>query len=466
MAKDIAYKLAEYAATLKAEDIPVAAVEATKRDLYDTLACGFAGPTAKGIRELMEFAEECGGAEQATTFVFGKKFPAQITAMLNTIMMHGCDYDDNHDTAMLHSGAVVIGSALAAAEMVGGVSGGDFLAAVTAGLDIHCRLGLASTVGIVESGWIFTTIMGVFGATAAAGRVLGLTPNEMLNAFGIAYSQAAGNYQAITDSAWTKRMQTGFCSRAAVTSAVLAKKGVIGAKNVFEGKYGLYYVYLKDRYDPAPLCEGIGKTFAHEDMAFKPWPCARPNQAPINACLEIREKYHPDPTQIRHVEIRMNKHLYVCACIPEDVRHHPTSIVEGQFSIPYVSACALVNGRVGLSDFTNEGIGRPDVLEVCAKIDGVIDDEIEKLCPAKVCPVKVTIEMNDGTIYEHYMEKTKGCMEKPMTDADFDAKMQDCIDFCPMPIPEGAGARVKALVYGIETVASSNELVQAMQAAE
>lgn len=461
---DIAYRLAEYAATLKAEDISAAAVEATKRDLYDTLACGFAGPSAKGIQELLEFAEECGGAEQATTFLFGKKFPAPIAAMINTVLMHGCDYDDNHDTAMLHSGALVISSALAAAELAGGVSGKDSLAAVTAGLDIHCRLGLASTVGIVESGWIFTTVLGIFGATAAAGRVLGLTPEEMLNAFGIAYSQAAGNYQAITDSSWTKRMQTGFSSRSAVTSAMLAKKGVVGAKNVFEGKYGLYYVYLHDRYNPAPLHEGIGKTFGHEDMAFKPWPCARPNHAPINACLEARERFHPDPKHIKHVEIRMNKHLYTCSCIPEDVRHHPTSIVEGQFSIPYVSACALVNGKVGLRDFTNEGIARADVLELCAKIDGVVDEEIERRCPAKVCPVTVKIEMQDGTVYEHHMEKTLGCMEKPMSEADFDEKMRDCIAFCPLPVAKDAGERIKALVYGIETVKDCREIVQTMQA--
>ncbi len=142
---------------------------------------------------------------------------------------------------------------------MGGVSGRDFIAAVTAGLDIHCRLGLASTIGIVESGYVYTPLLGIFGGAAAAGRIMKLTSEEMLNAFGIVYAQCAGNYQAITDSAWTKRFQPGFASRAAVEAVQLAKKGIIGAKNIFEGKFSLYHVYLHDRYDPEVARKGLGR---------------------------------------------------------------------------------------------------------------------------------------------------------------------------------------------------------------
>ena len=149
--EDIAFKLAEFASSLRVEDMSEAAIAATKRDIFDSLSTGLAGCSAMGVKEMIELAEEWGGAEQATVFGCGKKFPAHVAAWINTVQIHGYDYDDNHDTAMLHSGAVVVSSALAAAEKVGGVSGADLLAGIAAGLDIHCRLGLATTIGIVES---------------------------------------------------------------------------------------------------------------------------------------------------------------------------------------------------------------------------------------------------------------------------------------------------------------------------
>lgn len=462
MPRDIAFDLAEYAANIQYDQLPASAIAATKKDIFDSLATGLAGSSVQGVRELLDLAESWGGTPQATTFVFGKKFPANVTAMINTVMIHGYDYDDTHDVAMMHCGNLMVSCALAAAEMVGGVSGKDLIAAITAGLDIHCRLGIATTVGIVESGYIYTPLLGVFGAAATAGRIMGLTPAQMVNAFGIAYSQAAGNMQAVRDSGWTKRIQPGFASRAGIVACEMAKRGVVGAQNTFQGMYGLYHVYLHDRYDPAVITKDLGKVFTHEDLAFKPWPCGRPNQPPINACIEARARFHLDPAQIRHVNIYTNEHLYSAACTPKEMRQHPTAVVEGQFSIPYSAACALVNGKVGLSDYTLEGIRRPDVLAMAAKIDGVVDPEIEKAYHARVCPVRVEIELNDGTVLTHSMEYTLGCKEKPMADQDFLAKMDDCVRFAALSLPKDTAEHIRTLIDGLDELADSNELVKAM----
>jgi 2-methylcitrate dehydratase PrpD len=464
MTQDVASKLAEHASSLRLKNMSTLAVEATKRDIFDGLSTGIAGSSASGISEMLNLAEEWGGNPQATVFCFGKKFPAHIAAWLNTVMIHGYDYDDNHDVAMLHCGTVSIASALAAAEMIGGVSGADLLAGIAAGLDIHCRLGLATTIGIVESGWVYTELLGIFGGVAAAGRVMGLTKDEMVNAFGIAYSQAAGNYQVITDSAQTKRMQPGFASKAALISCEMARKGIYGVQNTFEGKYGLYNVYMNGRYNPEALTADLGVKFAQEDLGFKPWPCGRPLHPPIDVSLEAWRKFRLDPNKIKHVEIRMNEHLYVCGCTPVEVRKHPTTIVEGQFSIPYTAACALVNGKVGLSDFTKEGLKRPDVLAMTTKIDGVIDEEIEKNFRAKVCPVVIKIETVDGEILEHHLNATLGCKEKPMTEADIAAKMNDCIAFSALAMPDDTASKISDLVKNIESLKNSNEIIRAMQA--
>ncbi len=461
--RDKAYDLAAYAANIKLEDLPESAVTVTKQDIYDSLATGLVGSTALGVKELMEWADEIGGREQATVFVFGKKYPAHVAAMINTVMIHGFDYDDTHDVAMMHCGAIMLSTALAVAEAEGGVSGDELLAALTAGLDIHCRLGVASTIGIVESGWVYTPLLGIFGAVATAGRLMHLNEEQMLNAFGIAYAQASGNYQAIADSAWTKRLQPGLASRAAVMACQLANKGFIGAKNIFEGRFNLYHVYLHDRVDPETITEGLGKVFRHEKLAYKPWPCCGPNHPPINVCLEAREKYNIDPDTVKHVEIRMNEHLYQCSCVPEDVRKNVKTIVEAQFSIPYCCAAALVNGKVGLDDFTEEALKREDVQAMAKKIDGVIDPEIEKNYRARVCPVDAVIELNDGTVVRHHLEVRLGNPENPMTDKDFRQKMSDCIRFAAKKMPDGTAETLQSLVNNLEKLENTNKIVEAMQ---
>jgi 2-methylcitrate dehydratase PrpD len=140
-----------------------------------------------------------------------EKVPAPQAALVNAAMGHALDFDDTFDRAgSIHPGTSVFAVSFAVAEALGGVSGRDLLLAVTLGLDVSCRVALAATV---DRGWHRTAAMGIFGATAAAGKLLGLNVEQMVHAFGIAYSQAAGNRQCILDGALTKRLQAGQAAR-------------------------------------------------------------------------------------------------------------------------------------------------------------------------------------------------------------------------------------------------------------
>src|SRR5690606_3457958 len=153
-----------------------------------------------------------------------------------------------HDGAVLHAGVSVVPAALATAEWVGGVSGKELITAVTIGLDWVCRMGAATTVGPIASGWMYTSLFGFFGATAAAGRLLKLDAGQLAHAMGIAYAQAAGNTQCMIDGSLTKRMQPGFAARGALTSASLARIGITGTIGTFDGPSGLFRVYLGENY--------------------------------------------------------------------------------------------------------------------------------------------------------------------------------------------------------------------------
>ena len=166
------------------------------------------------VGETREQAVEWGGAPQASVLVFGDRLPAHHTAWVNGTMAHARDYDDTHDAAVLHAGVSVVPAALAAAQLAGVTPGADFIAGVAAGLETISRLGLATRVSIIESGYMYTALFGHFAATVAASRVLRLTHAQTVNALGIAYSQVAGNHQVTRDAALTKRMQPGFAAMA------------------------------------------------------------------------------------------------------------------------------------------------------------------------------------------------------------------------------------------------------------
>jgi 2-methylcitrate dehydratase PrpD len=267
---DVVVDLARFAATIDAARFDANVIEAVKTNILDTLSCALAGSSAKAIAEVAGLVQEWGGSPQADLFVFGGKFPAHHAAWVNGGMSHARDYDDTHDAAILHAGVTAVPAAIAAGQLRGALSGADLIAAVAAGLEVTCRLGVAVQVDIIESGFIYTSLLGYFGATAAAGRALGLTPEEMRNAFGIVYSSVAGNHQVTRDASLMKRLQPGLAAQAAVVAVQLAKRGIRGAQHVFEGADGFFRVYLRNRVDGDVVRKDLGKRFELLNLSYKP----------------------------------------------------------------------------------------------------------------------------------------------------------------------------------------------------
>ena len=237
MTDDPAWPLAQHVCRTRYADLPASAVESARRDILDTFGCMLGGSGSPGIDELFAVIARWGGREESRVLLRGTRLPAPQAALLNASMGHALDFDDTLDTGgSIHPGVSVLGSVLAVCDSRrSAVSGRDVLLAVALGLDVSCRIALACTL---DRGWHRTAAIGVFGATAAAGKLIGLTPEQMLAAFGIAYSHAAGNRQCILDGALTKRLQAGQAASAGVFSALLAQTGFTGARNIFNGRFG------------------------------------------------------------------------------------------------------------------------------------------------------------------------------------------------------------------------------------
>lgn len=426
---DFAEEFAAWSSAFDSTSADADLFTAAQLNVFDTLACSIAGVTGSGVPEMLELVRDWGGKPEATVMWSDLRVPAPHAAWVNGIMSHARDYDDTHDKAILHAGVSVIPASFAAAEIAGRpISGAEFYSGVMVGLELMCRLGMATKIGLIESGFIYSSLFGYFGATAAAARILNFSPADTVNALGIAFTQAAGTHQVTRDAALTKRMQPGFAARAALTSVAMSRAGIRGAQKTFEGEDGLGRIYLQSQLDGAVLRESLGEQFHFLDLAYKPYPCCRFNHTAIDAALQLREQPGFDWRKIQRIEAFTNNQAFEAIGTPLAIRQAPTTIVQAQFSICYTIACALVNGHAGLEDFTQEALARPDVREVCAKVQPVVDPEIERVWGRNVGPTRVVAHCENG-VFTAQVDEAKGSLAAPMSDAEWRRKLDDCVSF-------------------------------------
>ena len=353
---DAIYALANYIVSTRYDDIPQNVIGIAKKFIIDSIGVGMAGSSAPGNAEIMDLIKEWGGKRESSIWVYGTKVPTPLAAFANSILIHSNDYDDTHDRTATHANVTALPAALSIAENMGS-NGKELIAAVILGVDLTCRLALASNL---FHGWHNTATVGVFGATAAAGKILGLNQEQMVNALGIAYSQAAGNRQGRQDGAMTKRLQPAFSTKAGVTSALLAQRGVTGAKNVIQGEWGFFRLYHDPsrKFEPDQwakvLKEGLGERFEVVNLGTKPYPCVRCSHASIDGALDLANRQNIRGEEIEEVTIYTNRRVIDTAGGPFKIRTDP--LVDAQFSIPYTVAAALTRKKINLDTFEEKTI--------------------------------------------------------------------------------------------------------------
>ncbi len=453
--RDVAYVLADHVVKTKYEDIPPEALEATKKDILDTLGTTLAGSTADGVKQVYDLVTGWGGKKESSILSFGDKVPSLNAAFMNGTAAHARDYDDIHEAGVVHAGVSAIPALLATAEAKGKVTGREFIAATAIGVDLMCRLAMASGSHPAKTGLHNTAIFGIFGSTAACGKLLGFDLEKMINALGIAYSQCAGNIQCVADGALVKRMHAGFTAKAAVLSALLAGGGYTGAHNIFEGKYGLFNVYYKG-YDRKKLLADLGKTFEISNISFKPYPSCRATHPSIDAALALATEHNINPEEISKIVIHHGPTTLLCL-EPIDVRKKPKVVVDGQFSIPYTAARAFVQRKVGLSDFDPEEIQDQAVLDVAQKFEMQYDPELTK---GRACePVVLDVHLAGNKVYSTRIDFAKGDPENPLDWSDLCDKFRDCASHSVKPLTKTDVERVIEFIRNLEQLEDIRKIV-------
>jgi len=447
---DPAWPLAQHVCRTGYADLPASTVASAGRDILDTFGCMLGGSGSPGIDELFAVISRWGGLPESRVLLRGLRLPAPQAALLNASMGHALDFDDTLDTGgSIHPGVSVLGAVLAVCDSLEHVTGRDVLLAVALGLDLSCRIALASTL---DRGWHRTAAIGIFGAAAAAGKLMGLTPEEMLAAFGIAYGHAAGNRQCILDGALTKRMQAGQAASAGVFSAVLAKTGFTGAQHIFNGRFGFFELYQPNGYDASVLLRDLGTAFRGEGLSYKPYPCGRPLHPAIDAALAARARLEIERAdEIAAVTIEADPAGHDEQFGRGPAKRRPTQVVEAQFAQPFLVATALVHGKIGIAEV--DGLGDASVLALSDRIAGLARGGRPK------GSLSITVQRTDGRSVTVEASDPIGSPGKPLSNAQFEAKFRDCARNAVQPLPNASVDGLLAAIERLEVLPDARELM-------
>ncbi|NOY16449.1 MAG: MmgE/PrpD family protein [Gammaproteobacteria bacterium] len=455
-------KLVEYCAEVEFDMLPTPAVEAAKIELLDCLGVGLAAIDAPGVAELMRLNSVWGGKQESAVLGYNISLPAPNAAQMNATIMHARDFDDIHARSLTHPGIISVSSALATAELVGGVSGKDFLAALAMGTDLICRLGMAvrSDQPRGALGWHFTAVFGFPASAAVAGRLLRLNQEKMLNALAIAYHQSSGNGQCVLDGALTKRLGPGFAVRGGITAALLAEAGVTGASGWLEGEAGIYQLYFRSPCNDRTLLSELGVRFEGANVATKRYPGCGAVHPYIDATLHLmgNNKFATgDIEEIVVVHGEGTRFLIE----PVKAKCEPRNPVDLQFSVPWVVATALAEGKVTLEHFTEEAIRNEKITSLSARVVPVFDSKFSRIDGAEAG--KVELKLKGKRHLAAMCENTVNEGGQRMTFADCTNKFYACADFSILEIDAKALRKVVELVKDFEDVRDASELIRLLQ---
>jgi 2-methylcitrate dehydratase PrpD len=357
---------------LRWEHVPEATRASVRRELLDWIGAAIAGRAATGLPPWLKVLIDMGGRPDARV-LGGPRVPAPTAALCNGYFGHVLEFDDTHDEAALHAGSAAIPAAFAAAGLRAEVSGKEFCEAVLLGVELTCRLGVATRLNLVESGWIYTALFGHFGATLAAARLIDTLPDVLRNALGIVYCLASGNHQSTREGAPTKHVQPGFAAANAITAALMAHGGLPGVKHPLTGEDGLTRVYLHDRFDPARATRGLGTEWEFDRLSIKPYPTCRFTHPPISAALDLRAQLGRDAERIDRVELVMAPQAHDVVGRDVAEKRTPQTRVNAQFSVYWCVASALAYGEVTPRQLAEDIPPSPELRDWIGRISATPD---------------------------------------------------------------------------------------------
>lgn len=330
---------------------------AARRELIDLLGDMMAGHALLDLSPWLAATATWSGDGDCRT-IDGSRYGPAAAALINGYFTHALELDDTHDEAVLHAGAAVLPAILAACDIVaaknGTVEGERFMEAMILGIEVSSRLGKATDLNLVDGGWIYSALLGHFGAAAAASRILSDDPDALRSALGAAYTLTSGNHQSSREGAETKHLQPAIAASNGLLAALMARDGLVGVVDPFLGVDGLARVYLHDKLDAHRFGRELGEVTEIERLSFKPYPSCRLTHPAITAALQLYQEVGDRLDARTRIALEVNPQAHDVVGKTHDARMRPDKRLDAQFSIYWCVAVALAKGAVLPGDLVAE----------------------------------------------------------------------------------------------------------------
>ncbi len=470
MSKSISRIISEYAVNLKFNDLPQNVIETTKKFIYDSIGCAFGGYKTKDVNIIRNIYKEMGGKPESTTIGFGDKIPAVNSTLVNSLAIRALDFNDIYWKDDPSHPSDLIPAALSVAEM-GNASMEDVIVAVVLAYEFEQRLCEFAKPGIRERKWHHATLT-QFVSPIVAGKILGLTVDQMVNAIGI---NGSHNHTIGAPTAGILTMMKNTVDPLAVQSgvfaALLAQKGYTGTEKIFEGKEGFMDSFfgwdaknetnspiaMKGRdslgdwqWDVDALIGNLGKSYKILECGMKAFPTEALTHTHISATLKVMKENNLSYSDVDEITITTIARAVDILFDPH--KYRPESRETADHSLPYCIAAAVVDKKITTQTFSNEKLKDPRIWEIIDKIKGEASEEFEKMFPAKQ-PSKATIRTKDGRIFSEYLEYPKGDSREPMTIEDLDNKFKALSSDL---LSEERQLEIKSMIFNCENLSAQD----------
>ena len=439
---EVTRTLARYVVNARYADVPAAVRKEAVRSVLNWLGCAVGACRHEAVDCALEALSPFAGKAEASVLGRTEKTDILLAALLNGISSHVFDFDDTHLPTIIHPAGPVASAIFPLAEHMP-VTGTELLHAFILGVEAECRIGNSVYPEHYDVGWHITGTTGVFGAAAAAGKLLKLDEQQMVWALGIAGTQSSGFREMF--GTHCKSFHPGRAAQNGLSAALLAKANFTSSNQVIEAKRGFANV-MSTRHDYARITEGLGKTFEVSLNSYKPFACGIVIHPAIDGCVQLKKQHHLTGDEVAKVE------LTVAPLVLELTgKKTPQVGLEGKFSVYHSCAVALLFGAAGEKQYSDAMVKDPKVVglrdKVEAKIGKIRDDEVH-----------VRLTLKDGRVLEKYIEHAIGSKEVPMTDQQLDEKFHVLADDV---LGHDHAARLLAMAWDIEKLADAADISRA-----
>lgn len=423
--QQVTRKLARDIGQSRYEDLSPAVRHEAARALLNWCGCAIGGSRHETVKNALAAVLPFAGTGQAGILGRSERMDILNAALINGISSHVLDFDDTQAEA-IHPSSPVLPALLALAEWRG-ATGAELAHAFVVGVEVECRVGRSVFPEHYDVGWHITGTAGVFGAAAAAGKLLRLDEQQMTWALGIAATQSSGLREMF--GSMCKCLHPGRAAQNGLHAALLAQQNFTSSECGIEAPRGFGHV-LSTRFDAAVITAEWGKHFELSSNMYKPFACGLVVHGVIDGCIQLREEHGIQPEMIEQVNLK------VCPIVLELTgKLNPQTGLEGKFSVFHAAAVAICHGVAGEAQFSDACVQAPDVVALRKKIQVAADQSL------LWTQAHVSIQLKDGRKLERHVAHPLGSLERPMSDADLDAKFRQ-------------------LTHGILTSRRSDELAQ------